>query len=114
LRGLAHSPYDPGMSLAEIKRAGSVLAAVREFDRIGRERFLEKYGFGRARRYYLDIEGKRYDSKAIVGAAHGYEFGDAGPLTSAQLRGGETGAKRKLEQLGFTVVDDPEPGVSAK
>ena len=38
-----------------------------EYDRLGQDRFLEKYGFGAARSYWLVIDGKTYDSKAIVG-----------------------------------------------
>jgi hypothetical protein len=40
-----------------------------EFDSLGREEFLAKYGFGEARSYFLVRDGKAYDSKAVVGAA---------------------------------------------
>lgn len=45
-----------------------------------------------------------YDSKAIVGAAFGYQFPDRGPLDAAAFSGGEATVKRKLEELGFEVV----------
>jgi len=51
----------------------------------------------------LDIDGRLYDSKAIVGAAHGYEFPLAGPLRTGDFSGGEATVTRKLEELGFTV-----------
>lgn len=48
-----------------------VLAATREFGRLGREAFLKSTGFGPARAYFLQHDGKLYDSKVIVGYAHG-------------------------------------------
>jgi 5-methylcytosine-specific restriction protein A len=80
----------------------AVEKAIAEFDRIGRDAFLEKYGFGRARMYFLELDGKRYDSKAIVGAAFGFQFG--APLSSGDFGGGEATVKRKLKSLGFQVV----------
>lgn len=46
----------------------AVDATLAEFDAIGREAFLVKYDFGEAKGLYLVRDGKRYDSKAIVGA----------------------------------------------
>ena len=68
------------MAFKDIKNRDSVLKAVAELNELGREAFLERYGFRHARRYFLVVNGKRYDSKAIIGAAHGYEFHEAGPL----------------------------------
>ena len=59
------------MALPELTRA-EILQAVAEYDELGQEAFLEKYKFGVARSYLLVIDGKTYDSKAIVGAAHGF------------------------------------------
>jgi hypothetical protein len=92
------------MALGDIRNADSVLQAVREFDRLGQEGFLKKYGFRRAREYVLVVEGKHYDSKAIVGAAHGYEFPEDGPLGANDFTGGDATVRPKLESLGFTVV----------
>ncbi|CAM5312254.1 hypothetical protein TPAU25S_00914 [Tsukamurella paurometabola] len=39
----------------------AVLQAVAEYDRIGRDAFLEKYGFGPSRSYPPQIDGKVYD-----------------------------------------------------
>src|SRR4051812_45451981 len=95
------------MGLADIVTRQPVLDAIAEFDRLGRDRFLEKYGFGRARSYWLLHSGRRYDSKAIIGAAHGYAWPRVGPLGPGDFVGGEASVKRKLEQLRFTVeVDD--------
>ncbi|GHI05289.1 hypothetical protein AQI88_23360 [Streptomyces cellostaticus] len=59
------------MALTDITRT-EVHKAIEEYDRLGRDAFLRHYGFGRARRYLLLHGGRHYDSKAIVGAAHGY------------------------------------------
>ena len=95
------------MSLSDIRSKQPVLDAIAEFDRLGRDRFLEKYGFGHSRSYWLVHDGWQYDSKAIVGAAHGYARPDLGPLKAEEFNGGEMPVKRKLERLGFRIdVDD--------
>lgn len=91
------------MALNDMKSSKAVHDAVDEFNRLGREAFLEKYGFGKARRYFLFIKGRRYDSKAIVGVAHGYEYPSKGPLRPSDFNGGEKTVRRKLETLGFKV-----------
>lgn len=88
------------MALADITRE-AVLAAVAEYDELGQAQFLSKYGFDRARLYVLVHDGKPYDSKAIVGAAHGYLPGQR-PLAAHQFSGGEPTVGR-LRRLGFTV-----------
>jgi putative restriction endonuclease len=89
------------MALEHLKDQSAVLAAVGEFDRLGRSAFLDKYGFGGARGYFLEIDGKRYDSKAIAGAAHGYQFPSLGPLRARDFSGGAATVQRILERMGF-------------
>jgi hypothetical protein len=102
------------MTLAYITRE-AVVAAISEFDALGRDAFLDKYGFGPARSYFLIHEGKRYDSKAIAGAAHGFVSGNAA-MTPTDFAGGERTVKAKLTSLGFIVegpteaADLPDPG----
>jgi 5-methylcytosine-specific restriction protein B len=91
------------MALADLTEPTAVLKAIEEADTLGRSAFLDKYGFSPSRKYFLLDEGKRYDSKAIVGAAHGYQYPDLGPLKPSEFSGGEKTVQRKLEQLGFTV-----------
>ena len=91
------------MSLSNIRQRSSVISAIRECQSLGREQFLERYGFGHARNYFLVYEGSAFDSKAIIGAAHGYEHPNLGPLTSSQFSGGEATVRRKLSELGFEV-----------
>ena len=91
------------MALGDLTSRQAVLDAIAEFDRLGRDAFLDKYGFGRARDYFLVVDGREYDSKAIVGAAHGYQFPEDGPLRADTFSGGEATVRRKLAELGFTV-----------
>jgi hypothetical protein len=42
--------------------AAAVLKAVREFDALGRDAFLARYGFGEARQYFLALAGSRWNS----------------------------------------------------
>lgn len=89
------------MTLADLTR-DAVLAALAEYDELGQDLFLGKYGFDRARLYVLVHDGKSYDSKAIVGAAHGFLRGQS-PLTARQFSGGEATVGRLLRRLGFSV-----------
>lgn len=98
------------MPLSAIRDRSSVLRAIEEFDRLGRDGFLAKYGFGHARAYELVFDGRRYDSKAILGAAHGFARPDLGPLTAADFTGGRNTVMKTLEGLGFEVQVDNEEG----
>ena len=90
------------MSLSDLTTA-SVQAALGEFDEIGRDAFLARYGFGKSRGYFVVHNGQRYDSKAIAGAAHGYLAGQS-PLTAATFSGGDKTVANTLAQLGFSVT----------
>lgn len=91
------------MRFSEITRE-AVLQALRECDQMGRDRFLEHYGFKRARSYYLSFDGTLYDSKAILGVAHKYQFPSDGPLRPINFSGGRSTVQAILERLGFQVV----------
>lgn len=91
------------MPLNDIKKPASILAAVDEYRRLGKEAFLSRYGFRSSRDYFLVIDGERFDSKAIVGAAHGYEFPSQGPLRWRDFTGGAVTVERKLVELGFKI-----------
>lgn len=91
------------MSFSKINKPDSILKAVAEYDRLGQKQFLSKYGFGKARNYFLEHNNKLYASKAIVGVAYGKEFPREGPLMASQFSGGEKTVMKKLEELGFYV-----------
>jgi hypothetical protein len=78
-----------------------VLRAVEEYDRLGAEGFFSARGFGPARSYELVIGGRRYPSKAILGAA--YEVATGQRLGSGDFEGGKDGAVSVLGRLGFEV-----------
>ncbi|MER8809233.1 HNH endonuclease [Mesorhizobium australicum] len=90
------------MGLSDLTRS-AVELAVAEYDHIGPERFLEKYGFGKARKYFLVVGDREYHSKAIAGAAHGYIPGQPIPLRSIDFSGGESTVAHVLGNLGFVV-----------
>jgi hypothetical protein len=58
------------MTLASLARE-AVLVAVTEFDSLGRADFRREYGFSKAESYFLELNERLYDSKAIVGRALG-------------------------------------------
>ncbi|MER6191986.1 HNH endonuclease signature motif containing protein [Streptomyces cyaneofuscatus] len=93
------------MAPSEITREG-ILRAIAEHDRLGVEAFRDTYGYRAAVTYLLVHEGREYDSKAIAGVAHRYDFGSA--LKHSQLSGGLKGAVAWLRREGFTVVEPPK------
>lgn len=103
-------PESSVMAVGDLSDRAAVLAALDECDRVGRDTFLERHGFGRARDYFLEHDGRMYDSKAIVGVAHGYQFGKQ--LKAPEFSGGEQVVVPVLERLGFTVRStQARPGI---
>jgi 5-methylcytosine-specific restriction enzyme A len=107
--GISITRVDPStlcsatMTLADITRE-AVLAAIAEFDRLTRDEFLETYKFGRALSYYIEYDGKFYDSKAIAGYARG-EIPGQQRWTTDDFSGGEASVARHLrDRLGFKMV----------
>jgi len=98
---------------SDVTSREAVLAAIAEFDEIGREAFLARYGFGSSREYVVVENGQEYDSKALLGAAYGHQFQGAEPLRSQDFSGGDE-TRRSLERLGFEVMSisdgDGDPG----
>lgn len=94
------------IALSRLQSAKAVQAALDEFIRLGRTGFLEQYGFGRSRDYLVrdPRTGELCDSKAIIGAAWGYEFPAEGPLRPDQFSGGDATVAKRLRDLGFEVV----------
>lgn len=86
------------MSLADVEQE-HVLKAIEEFDNLGRETFLSRYGYGETPRYAVVYQGKEYDSDALVGSAHGFAAGRAfGP---SDLPSGPEAIAEYLAELGF-------------
>src|SRR5262249_20134666 len=78
-----------------------VLRAIREYDRVGPQRFFSKHGFAPTTTYELVWDERRYPPKAILGTA--YELATGERLASGGFEGGKTGAVKILGQLGFRV-----------
>ena len=96
---------------SDVTSRHAVLAAIGEFDQIGREAFLAKYGFGPSREYVVVWNGKDYDSKALLGAAYSHQFDGTERLRSEDFSGGDE-TRRVLERLGFQIrsIADGEAG----
>jgi hypothetical protein len=92
--------------LSRLQSPAAVQAAPDEFVRVGRTAFLERYGFGKSRDYLVrnPLSGELCDSKAIVGAAFGYQYPDVGPLKPGDFSGEDATVVPKLRGLGFEVV----------
>jgi hypothetical protein len=91
---------------ADVNR-DDVLRAIREYDRLGPERFFAKHGFGRSRSYELVWDKRRYPHKAILGTA--YELATGHRLAPGDFEGGKSGAVTVLTKLGFTVREKERP-----
>ena len=94
------------MALDDVTAEGVERAMV-EFDRLGRQAFLDQSGFRQASGYFLIRGERRYDCKAVVGVAHGYDRPNLGPLRPQELTGGDAPVARHLESLGFDVERPP-------
>ena len=93
------------MPIEDITNPEAVRQAISEFRLIGQARFLKRYGFGASRGWLLrDDDGQEFDAKAILGAAHGYQYPALGHLPQSKFHGGEATA-RKLREMGFTVTE---------
>ena len=91
-----------GLNDIQPKHVREALKLCRE---LGELEFLRRYAFQPARRFLLVHQGRYYQSKAIVGAAHEFATGHA--LTHKQFSGGKKHAVRLLEGMGFVVVEKP-------
>jgi hypothetical protein len=93
------------MALPRVTSPDAVRHAIAEYDEIGPERFYDKYGYGPARGYFLVVDGRRYDSKAILAAAQVHENPELG-IPENNFSGGAR-VQRAFERLGFSVIHDP-------
>lgn len=97
------------MGLSELTDAAAVLAAMREFDALGRDRFLEKHGFARSRYFLVEHDGRRYDSKALAAVAYERQFPQRQALLAAEFSGGAGTVVPVFRRMGFRVVDTRGP-----
>jgi hypothetical protein len=82
-----------------------VVRAMKEYDRLGPEKFFAEHGFAPTTTYDLVWEKRRYPPKAILGRA--FELATGTRLASSDFEGGRSGAVKVLEGLEFTVEHRP-------
>ncbi len=87
-------------------RPEHVLLALEEFDRVGAEEFLSRYGFDRNGEYELVHNSSSYDSLAVLGVAHLRATGELAP--TEDFAGGPEAAAGVLRGLGFAVDGDED------
>lgn len=92
--------------LSRLRSPAAVQAALDQFESLGRTAFLARYGYGRSRDFLVrnPQTGNLCDSKAVVGAAFGFEHPEHGALTHDEFSGGEATVVPRLQALGFEVV----------
>lgn len=97
-------------TLKDLTSADAVIQAIHECDDLGREQFLEKYGYKYSRLYLLQYKNRLYDSKAIAGVAIGKQHG--GPLNSKDFAGGLATVVPALSKLGFQITEPEHPAIA--
>lgn len=98
----ADGVYASRATISLLTDRNAVLRAIEEFDLLERDAFLERYGFGHAKTWFVSFNGKVYDSNAIVGVALGFQHNQV--FTSTSFAGGEHSVVRQLRKLGFMVA----------
>jgi hypothetical protein len=89
------------MAFRDIQHEDVLSAIALLDDPVEGARRLDELHFKPAKYLRLVYKGKFYDSKAVVGIAHGFATGEY--LTSRDFTGGEESVVRVLERLGFYV-----------
>jgi len=91
------------MSISRLDSAAAVEAALDEFDELGRDAFLDSYGFDRSRDYFVVARSRLYDSKAVAGVAFGIQFPEEGALPASEFTGGAQTVGKVLGAMGYDV-----------
>jgi hypothetical protein len=93
-------------NLYRLQSPSAVQSALDEFSTLARTSFLTRYGFGMSRDFLVrnPANGELYDSKAIVGAAFGFQYPGEGPLKPADFSGSAATVAPKLQSLRFEAV----------
>ncbi len=92
--------------LSRLQSPAAVQRALDEFAELGRTAFLNRYGFGKSVDFLVrnPRNGDLCDSKAITGAAYGFQNPNEGSLSARQFSGGAATVVAKLQSLGFEIV----------
>lgn len=84
----------------------AILDAVDEYEDLGRDGFLSKYGFAAQVDVVLEYVGQKYDGVAVIAAGHGFATGT--PLGSGELVNRENEVAERLAKLQFRVLCTPK------
>ena len=84
----------------------SLIKAIGEFDKLGKDSFLNKYSYGENIKYELLYKGKTYPPKAIWGRA--YEFLNEGKEALHAIRRVSESLERSPSRFMYK---DPKQGV---
>ncbi|WP_409489245.1 hypothetical protein [Amycolatopsis sp. cmx-11-12] len=90
------------MSLQELTSRDAVIDAVQQCDVIDLETSVP--GFGPARDYVLEVDGKHYHAKNVAGVAYGVQHPDRGTLPASKFGKNSADTARLLERLGFMIT----------
>ncbi|MCP4588878.1 HNH endonuclease [Pseudoalteromonas sp.] len=86
----------------KVSQREDVIAAIKEYDKLGRIEFLAKYDFSKAKEYFLVYEGQLYDCKPLIYGAYVLKFGEK--LTTRRSQGVQKTIRPYLESMGFTII----------
>ena len=86
------------MTIYELTDRNAVLQAITEFDSIGATSFYSKYRYGPPNNWFMTHENQDYPLKAIIGAAHSYQFPEIGALDSEAFGSGAAAPRAEAEQ----------------
>lgn len=89
------------VSYASLTDHSAVAQAFDEFDKLGRELFLLRYGFKEVNESFVVARSGRYDTRALFAAAYEFQTGSA---LSAREISGVSGVATQLTSLGYVVV----------
>jgi putative restriction endonuclease len=92
-----------GGKLSNLTDASAVGHALAEFRRLGRQAFIDDYGFKRSRDYFVIEGGIGYDSKPVLAAAYGHQHGRKQALHYDDFSGGGP-VITTFGRLGYRVV----------
>ena len=90
--------------LADLTDHLAIERAVREFKEVGRDEFLRRHEFGPSDSYFVVIDGRWVDSKALLGAAYAIQHPDRERLTSKDFSGGQKRIGPICERLGLVLT----------
>lgn len=94
------------LRLSDLTSVAAVQAALDEYEQLGKDAFLRKYGLREASSYLVRNPRTQglADSKAIAGVALAYQYPESGGLDAKDFSGGAATVQRALERLGFELV----------